>query len=151
MSVQLTILDKDFNRQLERFVKKQNTQFQYLLADSTNKMHKLAVNKAPVQDGKLRQGIKQDIQKAQFTGIVESTAPYSEAVEKGTKPHHIEIKRKKVLAGSARLATIGVPTKGGWAIYGKRVQHPGTRPQPFLFPAWTVAKNYFMKQIKKLF
>ena len=27
----------------------------------------------------------------------------------------------------------------GYATYGKKVQHPGTQPHPFLFPAWKFA------------
>ena len=150
--ITMTIKDKEFDRELKKFGKISGNELYLALVQSTTKMHKLAVNKAPVGDGGLRQGIEIDISRAkEFTGVVTSHKNYSQAVEEGTRPHHIEIRNKKVLAGAARKAPSGVPTSGGWAIYGKRVQHPGTKPQPFMYPAFTVAKNFLFKKIKKVF
>jgi len=60
------------------------------------------------------------------------------------------VKNKKVLAGPARGAAPGVPvTKGGWAIYGKEVHHPGTIPHPFMRPAFKIAVKNLENRIKK--
>ncbi|SRR6056297_644718 len=147
--ISVTLEDKKFQRQLERLRKKHAKRLHETIIDSTYKMHKLASGTAPVDDGALKGQIK--IKTGYLKGEVVSEANYSQAVEEGTKPHHIEIKSKKVLAGAASKAPAGMATSNGWAIYGTRVQHPGTKPQPFMKPAFTVAKNYLVKQIKKLF
>lgn len=46
---------------------------------------------------------------------------YSRFVEFGTAPHVIEAKNKKVLANKAT-----------GQIFGKRVNHPGTKPNPYM-------------------
>jgi hypothetical protein len=65
-----------------------------------------------------------------------ATANYAAAVELGTRPHVIVPRRRKVLrfapAGSGTLS--GRPRKGGGVVFARRVQHPGTRPQPFMVP-----------------
>src|SRR6056297_1024508 len=147
--ISVKLEDKKFQRQLEQLRKKHAKRLHETVSDSTFKLQKLAMNDAPVDDGALRRGIKANI--SHLKGEVVSNANYSQAVEEGTKPHHIEVKNKKVLAGAARKAPAGMATSNGWAIYGSRVQHPGTKPQPFMKPAFTVAKNYLVKQIKKLF
>lgn len=53
---------------------------------------------------------------------VAATAPYASYVEYGTKPHMIYPKRVKVL----------IFRVGGKTIFSKRVQHPGSSPQPFM-------------------
>lgn len=147
--ISITIKDKEFNRQLEKLAKKHSSKLYMALVAATAKTHKLAVHDAPVDDGTLRREIEMDITRAkEFTGVVISKANYSQAVEEGTRPHKIEIRRKKVLAGK------GVPgnrNSGGWSIWGRVVQHPGTKPQPFMHPAFIVGKNYLYKKIKDLF
>ena len=66
-----------------------------------------------------------------------ASADYAAFVERGTRPHEIRPRNRKVLrfaadAGSARLS--GSPRKGGRVRFAKRVQHPGTRAQPFMVP-----------------
>lgn len=53
-------------------------------------------------------------------------APELRFIHEGTKPHLIHPKNKKRL----RWATPG----GGWA-FARRVHHPGTKPDPFLYEA----------------
>jgi len=55
-----------------------------------------------------------------LTGVVESEAPYSAAVHEGTRPHIIMPVNKRVLY-----------SRNTNQFFGKRVQHPGTRPNPF--------------------
>jgi bacteriophage HK97-gp10 putative tail-component len=65
-----------------------------------------------------------------------ATAAYAAAVEFGTRPHTIVPRRKKALrfapGGSGRLS--GSPRKGGAVVFAKRVNHPGTKAQPFMRP-----------------
>lgn len=63
-------------------------------------------------------------------------ANYAAFVERGTRPHIITPKTKKVLAwsadGKARLS--GAVRKGGAVRFAKRVRHPGTKAQPYMVP-----------------
>jgi hypothetical protein len=65
---------------------------------------------------------------------------YAAVVEYGSRPHVILPKRRKALAwGGARtlggrLRSGGTPTN-----FARRVNHPGTRPKPFLIPAFSHA------------
>ena len=66
-----------------------------------------------------------------------ASADYAVHVEQGTRPHVIRPRNRKALrwaadAGSARLS--GAPRKGGRVRFAKRVQHPGTKAQPFMIP-----------------
>ena len=63
-------------------------------------------------------------------------ASYAAYVERGTRAHEIRPKTKKVLRwaadGSGRLT--GAARTGGKVRFAKRVQHPGTKAQPFMLP-----------------
>lgn len=61
---------------------------------------------------------------------------YARAVEYGTRPHVIVPRYKKALAwgGSRRLS--GSLRSGSKAtMFARRVNHPGTKPKPYLIPA----------------
>lgn len=68
---------------------------------------------------------------------IEATAAYAAYVEFGTRPHVIRPKRAKALRfapkGQTRLS--GAPKAGAQVIFAKKVDHPGTKAQPFLLPA----------------
>ena len=66
-----------------------------------------------------------------------ASASYAAYVERGTKPHVIRPRNRKALrfpasSGDARLS--GSPRSGGRVRFAKRVNHPGTRAQPFMVP-----------------
>ena len=73
--------------------------------------------------------------------IVRVTAPYAAPVEFGSKPHVIVPRNKRMLAwpaGDRRLSGRartrgGKPT--GPMVFAKKVNHPGTKAQPFVVPA----------------
>ena len=65
---------------------------------------------------------------AQRTAVgweVIADTPYALAVHEGSRPHVIEPKGK----------VLRFPSKGGTIVYAKRVNHPGTRGNPFLTKA----------------
>jgi hypothetical protein len=83
----------------------------------------------------------------EFTGhaaYVRATAGYAAYVEKGTKPHVIRPRHKSALrfpAGgvgvtlSGRVRTGEVRSLGNGAYaFAMKVNHPGTKPKPFLLP-----------------
>jgi len=73
--------------------------------------------------------------------IINVNAPYAAAVEFGTKPHVIVPRNARVLAwpsseGGRRLSgRARKGTKSGDMTFAKKVNHPGTKPQPFIVPA----------------
>jgi hypothetical protein len=80
----------------------------------------------PVDTGNLKMSIKVVVMSRGRLEIGPDTlmAPYAWDVEYGTKPHVIEAKPGKVLRFQA----------GGKVIYTRKVNHPGTRAQPYVRP-----------------
>ena len=148
--IQLSLDTREFDRDLEKFAKKNHKQFVEAVRTATTKMHFLAVFRAPVKTGFLRRGIRMLISGKGLTGDVISSAEYSAAIENGTKPHTISVKNKKVLAGPASKAPPGWGNiSGDYAIYGKSVKHPGTKAQPFMMPSFMTAKRLLYRLIEK--
>lgn len=93
---------------------------------------------APKRSGHLKQSIHAGIRtmdKAQ----VEASAPYAWYVEGGTKPHLILPVKGRFLAwnntpGATRL-TGSLRSGVRPNVFARKVNHPGTKPHPFLMPA----------------
>lgn len=65
-----------------------------------------------------------------------ASAAYARYVEEGTRPHVIVPVRAKVLAwGGARRLSGSLRSGAKPEFFAKRVNHPGTRPRPYLVPA----------------
>jgi hypothetical protein len=76
------------------------------------------------------------------SAVIEARTTYAAAVEFGTKRHVIVPKRASVLAWPAaegRRLSGRARTKGGKptgpTIFAMKVNHPGTKAQPYLIPA----------------
>lgn len=92
------------------------------LFKSANLVLNDAVTNVAVDKGQLKQSLEKVVTKDNaFVGTNVEHAPH---VEFGTRPHTISIKDKKVLSD-------------GKSFFGKSVNHPGTKAQPFLLPALT--------------
>jgi HK97 gp10 family phage protein len=79
---------------------------------------------APVDTGRLRASLKIQ-KKLTFRGptyTVYTNVKYAPYVENGTRPHKIRPKTKKALKFKV----------GGRTVFATVVNHPGTRPRPFL-------------------
>ena len=66
-----------------------------------------------------------------------ASASYAAFVERGTQPHTIVPRNRKALrwaASSADARLTGTPRTGGRVRFARRVQHPGTKAQPFMVP-----------------
>ncbi len=148
-----------FSKQIDQFVKKNNRDFKFAVMMATNECHKMAKRKirqhssnSKVRSGNLTNNIHQKIIGGGFTGEVISNASYSQAYEEGTRPHLIRIQSKKILAGPARGAPSGWKSfspNGDYALYGTRVKHPGTSPNPFMYPAWLWGTRKLEDYIRK--
>jgi len=53
-------------------------------------------------------------------------------LEKGTKAHTVKVKRAQVLASAAQ-------------VFGRKINHPGAKPYPFMGPAWEENKEYALQ------
>jgi hypothetical protein len=96
------------------------------VARKTAEVATTATTLAPVKTGNLRSSIQPRVEFGPLRGEVEATAPYSLYVHEGTSPHPITPVNARVLR---------FPTKAGTIVYAQSVNHPGTRPQPFLSDA----------------
>ncbi len=73
---------------------------------------------------KLRSSTKASVDKIMFRGKLSNATPYARYVEEGTRPHVIAARRKPLL----RFYW----TRHGFWFAGKKVNHPGTKPRPFM-------------------
>lgn len=99
---------------------------QKAMVNSVNTVKNTAQDTVAYKTGTLRRSIFTDIQDNGFTGIVgvdSNMAPYGAGIEFGTAPHIIVPVNKKALFW-----------KGALNPY-RKVNHPGTRPNPFMGPA----------------
>lgn len=98
----------------------------------------------PVDIGDLRQSIgaeKIDDMTYRVATNMTKEAPYGPYVEYGTGPHVI---RPKKPGGTLRFKI-----NGDW-VFAKEVNHPGTRAQPFFFPAVMRGRVNFQKELERL-
>lgn len=99
-------------------------------------MEREAKENAPVKDGRLRSSINTEVLNSGYAVEVSTNVEYAPFVEYGTAAHEIMIRTKKVLSN-------------GKVIFGKKVKHPGTRPQPFFFPAYEKLRKRFINSLKQ--
>lgn len=92
-----------------------------------------AVKLSPVDSGELRRKIIPDFQNKE----IRSEAKHSASVEYGTKPHVIRATNAKALSFKV----------GGKQVFAKKVNHPGTRPNPFM----RSSARKVQKEIPKIF
>jgi len=97
---------------------------QNVLVHSANYIKSDMEARAPVRTGRLRQSI--EIKVATNKVIIGPNTEYAAYVEFGTKPHVILPKNKKVL----------VFNMGGQKVFASKVNHPGTKAQPYVRPAF---------------
>jgi hypothetical protein len=159
--ISIKIDNSQFLRDMKRFQQKSDQDFKKAIRRATLGMEqhaKIAVrdftHNSKVKSGFLIKNIHKRITDMGLTGEVTSGADYSQAVEEGTRPHRISVVNKQVLAGPYRGRPPGweVSKKSkemGYATYGKVVEHPGTHPQPFMYPAWKFACTQLEKLIKQ--
>ncbi|MFD7410150.1 HK97-gp10 family putative phage morphogenesis protein [Kitasatospora purpeofusca] len=105
---------------------------------AANDMVNHAKSLAPVDTGRLRSSIVAIPQGGRFTYTVTigTNVEYAADVEYGTAPHVIVPKDKKALWWPGAAHPVA------------RVNHPGTRAQPFMRPAIAMAEVYLRKYAK---
>ena len=108
------------------------------LDDTADAMSLEAQRIVPVDTGRLRGSI--NVKREFLVKVIGTNVEYATDVEFGTGPHEIVAKNKKVLADKKK----GI-------IFGKRVKHTGTKPQPYMRPAFENNKKrvaeFFIKNL----
>jgi HK97 gp10 family phage protein len=99
-----------------------------VLVQSANFIRNEMLAVVPVRTGTLRNSIHITVESDRVTiGPNENQAPYAGYVEFGTGPHVI---RPKKPGGVLKFKV------GGTWVYAKKVNHPGTKPHPYVMPAF---------------
>ena len=93
------------------------------LDDTADAMSLDAQRMVPVDTGRLRASI--NVKREFLIKAIGTNVEYATDVEFGTGPHEIVAKNKKVLANKKK----GI-------IFGKKVKHPGSKPRPYMRPAF---------------
>jgi HK97 gp10 family phage protein len=94
-----------------------------------NQVAAVASATAPVDTGKLKSSILVTERSAGRNGTaieVSANTLYATYVNRGTRPHVIMPKKAKMLR---------FPNKAGEIVFANKVNHPGTKPQPFMLNA----------------
>lgn len=96
----------------------------------------------PVDTGNLKNSIGADDDPDRLGWVAGPTAEYGAAVEYGTRPHEIRPRNARVLHW--------VDPKTGQDVFRPRVMHPGTRPRPYMRPAFTQATRNWDRIVEQL-
>ena len=127
-----------FKARLQKLAEKHPEVLDHALDDTADAMSLEAQRIVPVDTGRLRGSI--NVKREFLVKVIGTNVEYATDVEFGTGPHEIVAKNKKVLADKKK----GI-------IFGKRVKHTGTKPQPYMRPAFENNKKrvaeFFIKNL----
>lgn len=99
-----------------------------VLVQSANHILAEMEARVPVKSGNLRQSLAVQVHSDKvIIGPNEKLAPYAGYVEFGTRPHEIRPKKE----GGVLVFNIG-----GRKVFTRKVSHPGTKPHPYVAPAF---------------
>ena len=122
MNIQLKLDTTEFDRFAKQYPVVVVKEINDAIQKSAYKIESESKREAPANSGKLRQMITTSL--SFLKGIVSANALYSIYVHEGTRAHMIVPVKKKALADKRK----GI-------IFGKRVKHPGTKPNRFMVRA----------------
>jgi HK97 gp10 family phage protein len=139
-SASVTINTRQFETGLRRALGRQSDDVRRALVQTGVDVQNKAREHCPVDTGRLRSSIVHRIDgSGRVTGITVGTnVSYAADVEYGTAPHVILPKNKKALYWPGAAHPVS------------RVNHPGTRPRPFMRPALDLAPIFFSKNLRKI-
>ena len=132
--IKISIDSRELNRfmkDIDKFSESKQQAIKHEIARATYEIQDTAKREVPVDKGILKNSIDAVIVNKELTGQVIVKRNYGIFVHEGTKPHIIRPVRKKVLAW--RVRTQGKLGKD--YVFAKVVNHPGTKPNPFLLRA----------------
>lgn len=140
MSTSVTINTRQYETALRRALNRQSDDVKRALVRTGIDVENDAKRRCPVDTGRLRSSIVHRIDGAgRVAGITVGTnVNYAWDVENGTPPHVIVPKNKRALYWPGAAHPVA------------RVNHPGTRAQPFMRPALELAPIFFSKNLRKI-
>lgn len=113
---------------LRRTAQQSQATTQDVLVSAANQILAEMEARVPVDTGKLRSSLNITVEANRVTiGPDPARAPYGIYVELGTRPHEIKPK----VEGGVLVFMIG-----GKKVFARLVHHPGTKPQPYIEPAF---------------
>jgi len=140
ISIDSRELSRFFNN-IDRFSKDKQEAVKKEVARATYSVQNQAKLNAPVKKSFLRNHIDATIKNGSLTGEVIVKVNYGIFVHEGTKPHIILPLRAKVLAWKY----------GKGMKFAKRVNHPGTKANPFLSKAVNKERPIYQKNLLNIF
>lgn len=114
---------------LRTTAKRSEATTQQVLVESANFLLTEMEIRVPVATGELRESLGVRVEPNRV--LVGPSAKHAPYVEFGTGPHVIKARNKKALAFKA----------GGQTVVVRQVNHPGTKAQPFVKPAYDAWKE----------
>lgn len=123
----------------ENMSRKMTKEVKQSVKKHTHDMEAKAKHNATYKTGHLERSIHSDFFNGGLSGEVSTNLFYAPMIEYGTAPHKITAK------GGALKFKIG-----GNTIFRKSVMHPGTRAQPFMFPAFLVTRSAFTRDLHRI-
>ena len=143
MNIKIEGLDKLMDAVIARGAKAKK-ECALAVADAGFKMSEEAVKNLAdnhsVKTGTLAKSLGTDAIKLtndDMTATIETNIKYAVFVEYGTDAHVIEAKNASVLTD-------------GKNFFGKKVNHPGSKPKPYFRPAFEVARMELITRLKTL-
>ena len=133
---------KSLEQGIKKYRKELKKEFKKAITDTVLYIEAEAKKRCPVDTGRLRASITPEVKSA-IEGQVGTNTEYALDVEYGTKPHKIRPIKAKILAWKDRQT--------GKYIYAKEINHPGTKAQPFLEPAYLEGKEKAEENFKNVF
>lgn len=123
-------MNKDIKKELEKFIFRVGSGVRSEALKIAPVGKDRVVSGANVKGGNLKKDIKVYENRAELSVSIGNSklAPYALFVHQGTKPYTIKPLKKKALANV-----------GAGAFFGKKVNHPGIKANPYLL---TAANNY---------
>jgi len=137
--LKLKIESKGFDKSKKEVMEK----LQRVLMKSMFKMEELAIQKAPVDTGFLRQNITLFPHILSNKYVLTSNAEYSAAMEYGTRPFYAPVSKLSKWAGRK----FG-DADAGFAIQNKIAKY-GITAQPFMRPAFYEVMTFWQDKYKK--
>lgn len=139
-SASVTINTRQYETALRRALGRQSDEVRRAIVQTGVDVQNKARELCPVDTGRLRSSIVHRTEGGgRTTGVVVGTnVSYAADVEYGTAPHVILPKNKKALYWPGAAHPVS------------RVNHPGTRAQPFMRPALELAPIFFSQNISRL-
>ena len=108
-----------------------------VLVNSANYMKGEMEARVPVRTGRLRQSIQIRVRGDKV--YIGPETEYDAFIEFGTRPHEIRAKKGKALAFKS----------GGQTVIVKKVNHPGTKAQPYVRPAFEAWRSRLGEDVAK--